>query len=130
MPYLQLDVNGHYPVGAKKLLAARMGETYARIMKADVKRITVCIREMGEGAVWRNINDKMVPAALLMCDIRKGRSAETRTELARTLIDICTELLGLEHGRLNVEFTQHSGDEMYHAMLGGLSDDWRADEVG
>ena len=25
---------------------------------------------------------------------------------------------------LNVEFTQHTGDEMYHTMYGGLSGDW------
>jgi hypothetical protein len=28
-----------------------------------------------------------------------------------------------------VEFTQHSGDEMYHPLRGGLSLDWRPDEV-
>ena len=30
--------------------------------------------------------------------------------------------------RLNVEFTQHSGDEMYHPALGGYSPDWTPDE--
>ena len=33
-------------------------------------------------------------------------------------------MLGLREDRLNVEFTQHSGDEMYHPTLGGYSPEW------
>jgi hypothetical protein len=29
---------------------------------------------------------------------------------------------------VKVEFTQHSGDEMYHPHLGGFNDDWTGDE--
>lgn len=41
MPYLQLDVNGPYPVAAKKLLAKTLCETYASIMKVDIRRISI-----------------------------------------------------------------------------------------
>ncbi|MBB5412949.1 phenylpyruvate tautomerase PptA (4-oxalocrotonate tautomerase family) [Paraburkholderia sp. HC6.4b] len=41
MPYLQLDVNDHYSVESKRLLAAKMSETYARMMSGDVRRISV-----------------------------------------------------------------------------------------
>ncbi|MRG45539.1 tautomerase [Chitinophaga sp. SYP-B3965] len=126
MPYLQLDVNDHYPVATKQLLAKRMGDIYAAIMQADVKRVTVTIRELGEGAVWRCSAEEPVPGALLMCDVRRGRTAETRAALAEALIACCVEVLGVE--RLNVEFTQHAGDEMYHPLLGGLSEDWREGE--
>jgi hypothetical protein len=37
-------------------------------------------------------------------------------------------MLGLKKDRLNVEFTQHSGDEMYHAALGGFSPEWSIEE--
>lgn len=127
MPYLQLDVNDHYPPATKQLLAKRMGDLYAAIMKADVNRITVTIRELGEGSVWRCNASEPVSAALLMCDIRRGRPAEIRAALAKALIECCVEVLGLT--LLNVEFTQHAGDEMYHPMLGGLSDDWKEGEV-
>ena len=80
MPYLQLDVNGHYSVAEKELLAAKMSETYAKMMSVDIRRISVGIREL--------------------------------------------EILGLREDRLNVEFTQHSGDEMYHPALGGYSPEW------
>ena len=63
-----------------------------------------------------------------MCDIRKGRPPELRMELAKQLINDCVEVLGLREDRLNVEFTQHAGDEMYHPTLGGYSPEWSADE--
>lgn len=129
MPYLQLDVNSYYPLDVKQQLAKRLGSLYAQLMQADVRRITVTIRELGTGAVWRCSEDEPYPAALLMCDIRRGRPAEQRAELAKALIAACVEILHLRTDRLNVEFTQHDGDEMYHPMLGGLSKDWTPGEL-
>ena len=124
MPYLQLDLATRHHLAEKQRLARRFGEIYSEIMQADVKRITVAIRETGEGGVWRCNDGEPSPAALLMCDIRRGRQPEQRAKLAQALIDACVEILGLRVDRLNVEFTQHAGDEMYHPMLGGLSNDW------
>ena len=126
MPYLQLDVNEHYPVENKKRLAAKMSETYAQMMSVDIRRISVAIRELGEGSVWRipAVGAEPVPVALMMLDIRRGRSPELRMEVAKALCAHCIEILGLREDRLNVEFTQHSGDEMYHPALGGYSPEW------
>jgi hypothetical protein len=44
------------------------------------------------------------------------------------LIGACVEIVGLGEDNLNVEFTQHAGDEMFHPLYGGLSDDWNAGE--
>ena len=131
MPYLQLDVTGHHAAGDKKLLAAKMSETYARLMSVDIRRITVAIRELGEGGLWRipEIGGEPVPVSLMMLDIRVGRPAELRMEVAKALCAICIETLGLREDRLNVEFTQHNGDEMYHPSLGGYSPDWTPDET-
>ena len=63
-----------------------------------------------------------------MCDIRRGRSAELRLEVAKALCQDCIEILELREDLLNVEFTQHSGDEMYHPTLGGYSPEWSAAE--
>lgn len=128
MPYLQLEVIRNYPYATKKLLAKRIGEVYSKIMKADQNRITVSIRELGEGSIWRCGDGQPMPAAIMMCDIRKGRDAVIRTELSRALIDMCNEVLELETGQLNIEFTQHSGDEMYHQRLGSFSTEWTVDE--
>jgi phenylpyruvate tautomerase PptA (4-oxalocrotonate tautomerase family) len=130
MPYLQLDVNGHYPAETKRQLAAKMSETYARMMSVDIRRITVAIRELGDGGVWRitEAGGAPEPVALMMLDIRKGRPPELRMEVAQALCAHCVAVLGLREDRLNVEFTQHTGDEMYHPALGGYSPDWRPGE--
>jgi phenylpyruvate tautomerase PptA (4-oxalocrotonate tautomerase family) len=131
VPYLQLDVNDSYPEGLKQQLAARMCETYASMMSVDIRRISVAIRELGAGGIWRiaEVGEVPVPVSLLMLDIRRGRPADLRMELARALCAHCIELLGLPEDRLNVEFTQHDGDEMYHPALGGFSPDWKPGEA-
>jgi hypothetical protein len=129
MPYLQLDVNDNYPVDLKRSLARKMAVTYADLMKVDIRRISITIREVGQGGVWRTVEGEPVPVSVLMCDIRKGRTAELRMEVAKALCADCIEILGLREDRLNVEFTQHSGDEMYHPTLGGFSPEWSEDEA-
>ena len=129
MPYLQLDVNGTHAPDAKARLAARMCGHYAAMMAVDIRRISVAIRECGDGAVWRHVDGEVVPVSVLMLDIRQGRSAELRMDVARALIADCVEVLGLREDRLNVEFTQHSGDEMYHPTLGGYSPEWTPNEA-
>lgn len=131
MPYLQLDVNGPCAVADKRKLAASMSQTYARMMSVDIRRISVAVREAGDGGIWRIAADGEEPTtvSVLMLDIRKGRSAELRMAVAQALCAHCVEILGLQEDRLNVEFTQHDGDEMYHPALGGYSPDWTADEA-
>lgn len=128
MPYLQLEVNNDYPLPIKKELAKRIGAAYSSIMNAAPNRITVSIRSLGSGSVWRCSDADPGPGAVLMCDIRAGRSKEVRAELARVLINIINELLELETNQLNIEFTQHTGDEMYHQRMGGFSADWAPGE--
>ena len=130
MPYLQLDVIGPHPVASKKRLAAQMSRTYAEMMAVEIRRISVAIRELGEGGVWRmpEAGGEPVPVSVMMLDIRKGRSAELRMEVAKALCAHCIEILGLHKDRLNVEFTQHSGDEMCHPTLGGYSPEWSPNE--
>lgn len=129
MPYLQLDVNGHYSVDDKKRLAKKLCETYASLMTVDIRRISIAIREVGDGGVWRTVDGEPTPVSVLMCDIRRGRSAQHRLELAKQLVSDCCDVLGLREDRLNVEFTQHSGDEMYHPTLGGFSPEWSPEEA-
>jgi phenylpyruvate tautomerase PptA (4-oxalocrotonate tautomerase family) len=131
MPYLQLDVTESYATETKQELAEKFCHTYAMLMSVDVRRITVAIRELGSGGVWRipETGSAPVPVAILMLDIRKGRSAELRMQVAKALCAHCIEILKLREDRLNVEFTQHTGDEMYHPSLGGFSPDWTADEA-
>ena len=129
MPYLQLDVNGRYPVEEKQRLARKLCETYSSMMTVDIRRISVAIREAGEGGVWRMVDGEPTPVSVLMCDIRRGRSAELRMEVAKAPCKDCINILALREVRLNVEFTQHAGDEMYHPTLGGYSPEWSEGEA-
>ncbi|NDL62263.1 tautomerase family protein [Acerihabitans arboris] len=130
MPYLQLDVNGRYPAAEKQRLAASLSATYASMMSVDIRRISVAVRELGDGGVWRvaETGGEPVPVSVLMLDIRRGRTPELRMEVARALCAHCIAILGLREDRLNVEFTQHTGDEMYHPALGGYSPEWQSGE--
>lgn len=124
MPSLQIDVPARLDVATKRLLAKRFGAVYATTMIADPDIITVSIHDLGEGNVWRCSEDDPLPHTLIMCDVRRGRPTEIRATLARQLIDICVEVLGLEPTEVKVEFTQHSGDEMFHSHRGGFNVEW------
>lgn len=50
MPYLQLDVNGHYSTEDKRRLAARMSETYAEMMSVDIRRTASLFANWGTAA--------------------------------------------------------------------------------
>jgi phenylpyruvate tautomerase PptA (4-oxalocrotonate tautomerase family) len=91
MPYLQLDVPKHYPVEVKRALAQRLGDSYARIMQTTPELVTVSFRELGQGGVWSCGAGEPEPGAALACDVRRGRPAEQRAELAQALIDACVE---------------------------------------
>src|SRR3954467_8781755 len=115
MPSLQLDVPALPDAESQRALAAELTAIYAEVMDAPPEIVTVVIREAG---VWRD----GAPSALLMCDVRRGRSVQTRGELARRLTAACQPALGV--GYVKVEFTQHAGDEMWHPHLGGFNQDW------
>jgi phenylpyruvate tautomerase PptA (4-oxalocrotonate tautomerase family) len=135
MPNLQLDVPAKYPPAVKRKLAKRFGDLYAEVMQTTPDLVDVTFRELGEGSLWRCGEKEPVPAATLICDIRRGRPPEQREQLARALVNACVEALGLDPLLISVEFTQHSGDEIYRTILidgvprGGLSKDWSASET-
>ena len=130
MPSLQLDVPLRLDLDTKKALAREIGSIYADVMQVRVDLITISIHDLGPGGVWRCSDDEPAPAGLLMCDVRAGRSAETRGLLARRLVEVCARLCDMEEHSLKVEFTQHSGDEMFHPHLGGFNKEWQPGEGG
>ena len=129
MPSLQLDVPETFDLRTKRELARRLGVIYAEVMGTSPEIVTVAIRDLGAGGVWRCTGDDPVPAALLMCDVRRGRPAQTRAELCRRMVAACAEVAGIDPATLKIEFTQHDGDEMWHAHLGGFNRDWTGDEL-
>jgi len=124
MPYLQLDTSRAFSCDEKAAFSSALADCYATHMQMDRRRISVAIRELGPAGLWRIVDDRPVPANLLMCDIRRGRAAAQRDALARALLVVCEARLGLPAERVNIEFTQHTADEMYHPTLGGFGPEW------
>jgi hypothetical protein len=130
MPHLQLELTSKYPLSVKRGLAKRLGDLYGAIMQTTPDLVDVSFRELGEGNVWRCESPVPVPSAVLICDIRAGRPPEQRVRLGEALLSACVEALKLDPLHFGVEFTQHSGDEIYRTILvdgvvrGGLSPDW------
>lgn len=130
MPYLQLDTSASFNRDDKARFAAALADCYAKTMAMDHRRISVAIRELGEDGLWRLIDGVPCSAHVLMCDIRRGRDASRRQVLAEAMLAVCERTLGLARQRVNIEFTQHSADEMYHPALGGFSPEWSPTEEG
>ena len=128
MPSLQFDLPLHLDDGTKKALARRVGALYAEVMAVQVDLVTIAVHDLGPGGVWRCTDDEPEAAALVMCDVRAGRPAETRADLARRLVEVCVDVCGLPENHVKVEFTQHPGDEMFHPHLGGFNQNWRPGE--
>jgi phenylpyruvate tautomerase PptA (4-oxalocrotonate tautomerase family) len=127
MPYLQLDLPGVYPAEVKLRLAKRIGLVYAEVMQTTPEIVKVAFRELGADNLYRCTSDGPQPVAVLMCDIRRGRPASQRQLVATALVAACGEELGCPIDQVEVEFTQHDGDEMYRH--GALVADWQPNEA-
>lgn len=136
MPYLHLDTTRSYPIAMKRDLAKRLGAIYAGVMQTTPDLVNVAYRELGEGNLWNCGGETPRPAAVLSCEIRRGRPPEQRERLGKALLGALVEALELDPTLTAVEMTQHAGDEIYleafvdGVLLGGLGKDWSPDEPG
>ena len=122
MPYLQLDLPLPVAADHRPELATRLAAVYAEVMDTVPHVVTVAFRELGENGVLRNTASGVVPAVVVSCDIRRGRAPEVRLELGHRVAELIEETLAWPRDRVILEFTQHSGDEIYRE--GRLSEDW------
>jgi hypothetical protein len=86
--------------------------------------VKVGFRELGEESLFRcGAPDGGVEAVVVgQCDIRRGRPVEQRAALANAIVGACAELLGVPESSIELEFTQHAGDEMFRN--GAFAGDW------
>ncbi len=89
MPYLQIDVPNRYPLAQKQRLAKRLGEIYAETMQANVKRISIAVRELVDGAIWRCTES----GSLGRLVIRLLRHCPA---FCRSVRDVCRDLIGVK----------------------------------
>ena len=123
MPYLHLDLPLAVPALGRARVAGRLARLYAEVMEAELWRVTVGFRELGEHGVVRLGADGEVETVLMVqCDVRRGRSAEQRARLGEGIAGVLEDELEWPPSHTIVEFTQHAGDEFWRAD--GLSQDW------
>jgi phenylpyruvate tautomerase PptA (4-oxalocrotonate tautomerase family) len=128
MPYLQFDVPGAYPWAVKRRLAERVGRLYAEVMQTSANIVKIAFRELGADNLYRCHDTQPAQAVVvIMCDIRRGRPAAQRQALANRLVAVCAEELQVPVEHIELEFTQHPGDEMYRD--GALVADWEPREA-
>ncbi len=130
MPYLHFDLPARYPAEVKRALAARLGALYAEIMQTSPGIVKVGFRELGEENLFRcgAPDGGVEPVVVGQCDIRRGRPVEQRAVLAAAVVVACSEALGVDAATIELEFTQHTGDEMYRR--GAFAREWSVDETG
>jgi phenylpyruvate tautomerase PptA (4-oxalocrotonate tautomerase family) len=128
MPYLHFDLPARYPAEVKRALAARLGDLYAEIMQTSPGIVKVGFRELGAENLFRcgGPGGGVEPVVVGQCDIRRGRPVEQRARLAAAVVAACSEALGVDTSTIELEFTQHDGDEMYRR--GAFAGDWTAAE--
>jgi phenylpyruvate tautomerase PptA (4-oxalocrotonate tautomerase family) len=124
MPYLHFDLPGTYPVRVKRALAARLGSLYAEIMQTSPTIVKIAFRELGTDNLYRcgAPDGGVEPVVVGQCEIRRGRPTEQRATLAAALVDALSEALSVSPEQIELEFTQHAGDEMYRR--GAFASDW------
>jgi phenylpyruvate tautomerase PptA (4-oxalocrotonate tautomerase family) len=127
VPYLQFDVPGAYEAETKRRLAERVGRVYAEVMQTTPAIVKVAFRELGADNLFRCTNGPAESVVVLMCDIRRGRPAEQRARLGAALTALAAEELQVPAKQIEIEFTQHPGDEMYRH--GALVADWEPAEA-
>jgi hypothetical protein len=128
VPSRQFDLPLHLDIGTKKFSARESGSLYAEVMQVRADMVSKSSHDLGAGGVRRRTDDEPEPAALVMCDVHAGRSADTWARLARRIVDVCVALCGSETDPAKVEFARHSGDGRSHPQLGRFNRDWRTGE--
>lgn len=130
MPYLHFDLPACYPAETKRELAMRLGNLYAEVMETDPAIVKVGFRELGADNLFRcgAADGGVEPVVVGQCDIRRGRPVEQRARLAAAIIVACSEAFAIDPAQIELEFTQHAGDEMYRR--GAFAADWNSSEAG
>jgi phenylpyruvate tautomerase PptA (4-oxalocrotonate tautomerase family) len=128
MPYLHFDLSGHYPAETKRALAQQLGALYAELMQTTPTIVKIAFRELGPDNLFRcGAPDGGVENVVVgQCDSRAGRPGEQRVRLAAALVAALSAALSVPPECIELEFTQHAGNEMYRR--GAFASDWTASE--
>lgn len=127
MPFLQLDLPQPMAPAQKHRLVRALAERYAELMETEVRIVSVCVRDAAGGGPFRLEAGDLRDVAVLMCDVRRGRTTDQRERAARGFVDIISAETGVDALHVVVEFTQHEATEMFR--YGALAPEWSPGET-
>ena len=127
MPYLQVDLPAPASAEVKRRFAQRLAELYAAAMLTQPHIPSIAFRELGADNLVRFQDGVLQPVLVVMCDVRRGRDPAVRETLARAIAAECSAAFAIAERQVVVEFTQHSGDEMFR--YGAMAPEWSSAEA-
>ena len=125
MPHLQFEVTERVDRSEVASFADRITTLYATIMDTGTGHVGVTVRDGTSLALGRADGDDRI--AFLNADVRAGRTAEQRRELAVAVMEELHERWDVPTENVYVVYTEHPGED-FHLREGALSS-WTADET-
>jgi len=116
MPHLQFEISEPLD-GPVEPFAAWATELYADVMETGTGHVAVTVRDGARLSLGRAGADE--PVAVLNADIRAGRSADQRRELAAAVIEELEKRWGVPSENTYVVYTEHPGED-FHLEEGAL----------
>ena len=112
MPLLQFETTVEMSADEKRAFADDVRALYSEIMQTGTGHAAVVVRPRspGELSIGREVPD--ADRLFLDAEIRRGRSGETKRELALAIMDLAAEEFGVPTPNMKVVFTEHQGPNM------------------
>lgn len=126
MPHLQFEVTETIDESDVESFADWVTGRYAELMDTGTGHVGVTVRDDAALALGRADADD--PVAVLNADVRAGRSADQRRELAVAVMDELEDRWDVPSENVYVVYTEHSGED-FHLREGALAS-WSTDEAG
>jgi phenylpyruvate tautomerase PptA (4-oxalocrotonate tautomerase family) len=110
MPHLQFELNFTPAAEEKKSFATAVCDHFATIMSTGTDHIGITFRCYDHGdLVFGRAGDG--PIAFLNADIRIGRTAEQKRQLALAIMNEISVLWGMAKEHIYIVYTEHDGPD-------------------
>lgn len=113
MPHLQFEINKTLDSEIKRKFAEEVRDSFAEIMDTETYHIAVSIREHDKFNLSIGRVKPGDDLCLMNLDLREGRSAEKRRELALRYMAIVNSHFNIDPKNQYVTFTQHPGEDFH-----------------
>ncbi|MFC7165559.1 tautomerase [Halospeciosus flavus] len=126
MPHLQFETTVDLDDDETAPFTDWVTELYAHVMDTGTDHVAVTVRNHPAAALSLGRAGPDEPVAVVNADVRAGRSADQRRELAESLVGELDARFGVPTANCYVVYTEHPGED-FHLAEGPLAS-WDHDE--